>query len=152
MLWWRPATAWWDLVVGLRQDIGAGPERTYGLVGLKGTTPYRFHLEGDILAGERGQFGARLESDYEVLLTNRLILVPRAELQAYGKADPATGIGQGLSQLELGLRLRYEIRRELAPYVGVEWSGALGDTADLFREEGEDVRDTRFLAGLRFWF
>lgn len=152
LLWSKPIAAWWDLVGGLRQDAGTGPGRTYGLIGVQGIAPYRFHVEADLFAGERGQVGMRLESDYEVLLTNRLILVPRAELQAFGKDDTATGVGRGLSQLELGLRLRYEIRREFAPYVGVEWSGKFGDTADLAREAGEDVRDARVVAGLRFWF
>lgn len=152
LLWSKPIAAWWDLVGGLRQDIGTGPGRTYGLVGVQGTAPYRFHIEADLFGGERGQVGTRLESSYEILLTNRLIAQPRAELQAFGKDDAATGIGSGLSQLELGLRLRYEIRREFAPYVGVEWQGKFGDTADLARAAGESVRDTRFVAGLRFWF
>lgn len=152
LLWSRPVTAWWDLVGGLRQDAGIGPGRTYGLIGVQGLTPYRFHLEADLFGGERGQIGTRLESDYNVLITNRLILVPRAELQAFSKDDTATGIGSGLSELQLGLRLRYEIRREFAPYLGVEWSGKFGDTADLAEDADEDVRDTRFVAGLRFWF
>ena len=152
LLWLRPVAAWWDLVSGLRQDIGTGPGRTYGLIGVQGTAPYRFHVEADLFGGERGQVGARLESKYEILLTNRLILQPRAELQAFGKDDAATGIGSGLSQLELGLRLRYEIRREFAPYVGVEWNGKFGDTADLARDADGSVRDSRFVAGLRFWF
>jgi copper resistance protein B len=152
LLWSKPVTAWWDLVGGLRQDAGTGPGRTYGLIGVQGLTPYRFHLEADLFGGERGQVGARLESRYEILLTNRLFLQPRAELQAFAKDDTATGIGSGLSQLDLGLRLRYEIRREFAPYVGVEWSGKFGSTADLAEESGESVRDTRFVAGIRFWF
>jgi copper resistance protein B len=152
LLWSRPVTAWWDLVGGLRQDAGTGPGRTYGLIGLQGLAPYRFHVEADLFGGERGQVGTRLESRYEILLTNRLILQPRAELQAFGKDDSATGIGSGLSQLDLGLRLRYEIRRQFAPYVGVEWSGKFGDTADFASEADEPARDTRFVAGVRFWF
>ena len=152
LLWLKPVASWWDLVGGLRQDAGTGPGRTYGLIGVQGIAPYRFHIEADLLAGERGQIGARLESRYEILLTNRLIAQPRAELQAFGRDDAATGIGSGLRQLELGLRLRYEIRREFAPYVGVEWSRKFGATADLARDADESVRDTRFVAGLRFWF
>jgi copper resistance protein B len=152
LLWSKPVAAWWDLVAGLRQDAGTGPGRTYGLIGLQGLMPYRVHLEADLFAGERGQVGMRLDSDYTLLLTNRLILVPRAELQAFGKDDTATGTGSGLSRLEVGLRLRYEIRREFAPYLGLEWSGRFGDTADFARAAGEDVRDTRLVAGLRVWF
>jgi copper resistance protein B len=152
LLWSKPIAAWWDLVGGLRQDAGPGPGRSYGLIGLQGLAPYRVHVEADLYAGERGQVGARFESAYKLLLTNRLILVPRAELQAFGKDDAATRTGSGLSQLELGLRLRYEIRRELAPYVGVEWTGHYGDTADFAREDREAVRDARFVAGIRVWF
>lgn len=152
VLWSMPIDPWWDLVGGLRQDVGTGPGRTYGLIGVQGIAPYQFHIEADLFGGERGQAGTRVESQYEILLTNRLIAQPRVELQAFGKDDAATGIGSGLSKLELGLRLRYEIRREFAPYVGVEWSAKFGDTADIARDADESVRDTRFVAGLRFWF
>lgn len=152
LLWSKPLATWWDVVGGLRQDAGKGPGRTYGLVGVQGLAPYWFHIEADLFAGERGQIGTRLEASNDVLLTNRLILVPKAELQAFGKDDAATGIGSGLSQLELGLRLRYEIRREIAPYIGVEWTGTFGDTADFARADNEAVRDTRVVAGIRLWF
>ena len=152
LLWSKPVTAWWDLVAGLRQDAGTGPGRAYGLIGVKGLAPYRFRIEADLFGGEQGQFGTRLESDYEVLLTNRWILVPRAQLEAFARDDAATGVGSGLSQLELGLRLRYEIRREFAPYVGVEWSRKFGDTADFARDADASARNTRLVAGLRFWF
>lgn len=152
LLWSRPVAPWWDLVAGLRQDSGLGPARTYGVIGVQGLSPYRFQVEADLFVGERGQAGARVKSEYNVLLTNRLMLGPRAELQGFVKDDSATGVGSGLSTLELGLRLRYEIRREFAPYVGVEWTGKLGDTADLARESADLVRDTKFVAGLRLWF
>lgn len=148
----RYFSTWWEVVAGIRQDAGTGPGRTYGLVGVQGLAPYWFHVEADLFAGERGQVGARAEAQYEILLTNRLILQPRVELQAWAKDDDATGAGSGLSKAEAGLRLRYEIRRQFAPYVGAEWSGAFGDTADLAREADEDVRDIRLVAGLRFWF
>ena len=152
LLWSKPIAAWWDLVGGLRQDFGTGPGQPYGLIGVQGTAPYRFHIEADLFGGERGQVGTRLESTYEILLTNRLIAEPRAELQAFSKDDADLGIGSGPSQLEVGLRLRYEIRREFAPYVGVEWQGTFGDTADFAGDAGEPARDTRFVAGLRCWF
>ncbi|MEZ5566042.1 MAG: copper resistance protein B [Gammaproteobacteria bacterium] len=152
LLWWRPVATWWNVVGGLRQDAGTGPGRTYGLIGIEGLAPYWFHVEADLFGGERGQFGTRIESSYEVRLTNRLILTPRMELQAFSRDDEATGIGSGLSKLEAGLRLRYEIRREFAPYIGIEWTGSLGDTADMARTADEPVRDTHLVAGLRFWF
>lgn len=152
LLWWRPLAPFWNVVGGLRQDAGIGPGRTYGLVGIEGLAPGWFHVEADLFAGERGQVGTRLESSYEIRLTNRLILSPRVELTAYAKDDEATGIGSGLSSLDAGLRLRYEIRREFAPYIGVGWTGSFGDTADLARDAGAPVRDTFALAGLRFWY
>ncbi len=152
VLWWRPIAPFWNFVGGLRQDAGIGPGRTYALVGVEGLAPYWFHVEADLFGGERGQLGTRLESSYEIRLTNRLILSPRVELTAYSKDDEATGIGSGMSRLEAGMRLRYEFRREFAPYIGVEWNGLLDDTADLARAAGEPVRDTFVVAGLRFWY
>lgn len=152
LLAWRPITAWWNVVAGVRHDTGDGPARTYGLIGLQGLAPYRIGIDADLFAGEGGQVGTRLEAEYRLLLTNRLILVPRVELEAYARDDADTGIGAGLAALEGGFRLRYEIRREFAPYLGVEWSAALGETADLTRAAGGEVRDARFVAGLRVWF
>lgn len=152
LLWWRPVGAWWNLVTGLRHDTGGGPGRSYGLIGVQGTAPYRIGIEADLFAGERGQVGTRLEAEYRWLLTNRLILTPRLETQAFTRDDPATGIGAGVAKLEGGFRVRYEIRREFAPYVGVEWSASLGQTADLARAAGDPVRDARVVAGLRVWF
>jgi copper resistance protein B len=152
LLGWRPVGAWWNVVGGVRHDTGAGPSRTYALVGLQGTAPYRAGIDADLVAGEGGQFGARVEGEYRLLVTNRLILTPRVEVEAWGRDDAATGIASGLAGVEAGLRLRYEFRREFAPYLGVEWRTALGDTADLARAAGDDVRERRVVAGLRLWF
>jgi copper resistance protein B len=152
LLWWRPVGAWWNLVTGVRHNTGAGDARTYGLVGLQGTAPQRFGVRADLFAGERGQIGSRFEAEYRLLLTNRLIATPRFEAEAYAKDDEATGIGSGLAELTLGFRVRYEIRRQFAPYAGVEWTGSTGETADIARAAGEPVRDTRAVVGLRVWF
>ena len=114
--------------------------------------PYLFEVDGGIFIGESGQVGARLEAEYEYLLTQRLILSPEIEVDFYSKDDEAVGIGSGLSDLELGLRLRYEIRREFAPYIGVNWTKQFGQTADFARDEGEDTSDVQFVAGIRAWF
>ena len=95
---------------------------------------------------------AMKEAEYELLLTQRLILQPRAELTAYGKDDAVNGLGSGLSDVALGLRLRYEFSRQFAPYVGVEWNGTFGATADQARANGDATKDTRYVAGIRFWF
>jgi len=152
LLWWRPLTARWDLVLGIRQDLEPGSPRSYVAAGVQGLAPGWIHVEATAYFGERGQSAASMKAGPELLLTNRLILAPQVELEAYGRDDEANGIGSGLGEVTAGLRLRYEIRREVAPYVGVEWSGKLGDTGDLAREAGESVRDARWVAGLRTWF
>jgi copper resistance protein B len=152
LLWWQPLTSRWNLVAGLRQDLEPASARTYAAVGVEGLAPGWVHVDATAYAGEGGQTGIALKAGPELLLTNRLILAPLAELDAWGRDDAANGIGNGLARITLGLRLRYEIRRKFAPYVGVEWAGKLGDTAELAREADESVRDARWLAGLRAWF
>lgn len=151
-LYGRAIARWWDLVVGLRQDVRPGPGRTWAAVGIQGLAPYWFEVEATAYIGESGRTHLRLESEYELLLTNRLVLQPLVEVDIYGKSDPARGLGAGVSTLDAGLRLRYEIRRELAPYVGVTWNRKFFGTADLAKAEGEDISGTRFAVGVRVWF
>jgi copper resistance protein B len=151
-LYGRAIARWWDLVLGARQDAHPGPARTWAAVGLQGLAPYWFEVEATAYIGESGRTHVRLESEYELLLTNRLVLQPMVEVDIYGKADPGRGIGAGLSSMDAGLRLRYEIRREFAPYVGVTWSRRFFDTADLATAEGEDPSAARLALGLRLWF
>lgn len=152
LLWGRPVAAWWDFVAGARLDTGSGPSRTYAALGVQGVAPQWLYTEATAYLGEGGQLGLRLKWDHDWLITNRAIVSGRIEGDAWSHDDERVGIGSGFADLSLGLRLRYEIRREIAPYVGVEWSGLFGDTADFARAAGEDVRETRFVAGLRFWF
>lgn len=152
LLYGRLVATWWDLVVGVRHDFGPGPDRTWGAIGLQGLAPYWFEVEATAYIGEGGRTQLRLETEYELLLTNRVVLQPLVEVDLYGKADPERGIGSGLSDMDLGLRLRYEIRRELAPYVGVVWSRKFFGTADRVREAGEDPQDVRLAVGARLWF
>ena len=139
-------------MAGARLDTGAGPSRTYAALGLQGLAPQWLHIEATAYLGEAGQAGLHLQGDYDWLITNRVILTARLEGDAWSDDDERAGIGSGLSDVSAGLRLRYEIRREFAPYVGVEWQGLLGDTADLARGAGEPVRDTHLVAGVRIWF
>ncbi len=151
-LYGRAIARWWDLVVGVRQDVRPGPARTWAAVGIQGLAPYWFEVEATAYLGESGRTHFRLESEYELLLTNRLILQPLIEAEIYGKADPERGIGAGLSSLDTGLRLRYEIRRELAPYVGVTWNRKFFGTADRAKAEGEQTSGARLVLGMRVWF
>jgi copper resistance protein B len=152
VLWDRNIARWWSLQAGARQDFGEGPSRTWAALGVQGLAPYWFDVEATFYVGEEGRTAARLRTECDLLLTQRLILQPEAELNAYGKADPARQIGSGVSDLDLGLRLRYEFRREFAPYVGVSWRKLFGETADQARSAGAGASDVQFLAGLRIWF
>jgi copper resistance protein B len=152
VLWDHTFARWWSLQAGGRQDFGGGPARTWAALGVQGLAPYWFDTEATFYVGEAGRTAARLKTEYDLLLTQRLILQPEGEANLYGKADPARQLGSGLSDLEIGLRLRYEVRREIAPYIGVVWSRSFGRTADLIRESGGDASDVQFVAGLRAWF
>ncbi|HUN76488.1 MAG TPA: copper resistance protein B [Steroidobacteraceae bacterium] len=149
--WDRIVTRWWSVQVGAREDVSGGPSRTWVGVGLEGLAPEWLHVEATLYAGESGRTAARLWSTYDVLITQRLILQPELEANLYGKADPARHLGSGLSDLEAGLRLRYEFRREIAPYVGVVWQRLCGDTADFARTSAERTGGAEFTAGIRVW-
>jgi copper resistance protein B len=151
-LYCRSVARWWDVVAGVRHDFGEGPSRTFAAIGVVGLAPYKFDVEATAYIGESGQTAARFEAEYDTLLTNRLILQWLVEADLYGKDDARRGIGSGLSTVEAGLRLRYEFTRKFASYLGVVWERAYGTTADFRREEGDDIDDTRFVAGLRIWF
>lgn len=152
LLWGHSIGRWWDIVAGVRQDFRPGPTQSWTAFGVQGLAPYRFELEATAYVGEGGRTSARLGAEYDVLITNRLILQPLIEINWYGKGDPARGFGPGLSSAETGLRLRYEFRREVAPYIGLVREGTFGGTADLLRAAGGDTRDTRLVAGIRLWF
>jgi copper resistance protein B len=150
--WARPVARWWNQVIGARHDFEPGASRTWLAFGVEGTAPYQFHVQATGYLGVQGRTAVRLETEYDLLLTNRLILQPRMELNAYGKADRNRGIGSGLSDLDVGLRLRYELRREVAPYLGVAWVNRFGSTADIARANGEDAHELQAFAGLRVWY
>ncbi len=152
LLYGRSIGPWWDVVAGVRQDFQPESPQTWAAFGIQGMALYAFEAEATAFIGENGQTAARLEGDYDILLTNRLILQPTAEANFYGKNDPERDVGSGLANTEVGLRLRYEIVRQFAPYIGVTWSRSYGNTADLIRDEGGDVSEARFVAGIRMWF
>jgi copper resistance protein B len=152
LLWDRIVTRWWSVQAGIRQDFGEGPSRTWAAVGVQGLAPYFFDVEATAYVGENGRTAARISSEYDLLLTQRLVLQPEAELNLYGKDDPERRIGAGLSDVQIGLRLRYELRREIAPYAGLVWTRRFGKSANFARAAGEDPNDFQALAGLRIWF
>nr|WP_275087172.1 copper resistance protein B [Pseudomonas syringae] len=151
-LWGHSISPWWDVVAGARQDFKPGAPQTWAAFGLQGQAISDLDIEASAFIGEAGQTAARLEADYDLQLTNNLVLQPTAELNFYGKNDPQRGNGSGLSTSEFGLRLRYEITPQFAPYVGVSWDRSYGKTADYAREDDEDTQDARLVVGVRMWF
>lgn len=151
-LYSRAIDPWWNFQAGIRHDFRPDPERTHLVVGIQGLAPYWFEVDGSIFLSDKGDLTARVEAEYDQRITNRLILQPAVELELSAQDVPEIGIGSGLSSIEAGLRLRYEIAPEFAPYVGVEYERAFGDTADFRRAEGEEAGDWRLLAGIRSWF
>lgn len=151
-LYSRAVAPFWDLQLGVKHDFAPHPARTSGVIGIQGLARYWFEVDAAAFVSEDGDVSARVEAEYDLLLTQRLVLQPRAELNFAIQDVDELGIGSGLSTAELGLRLRYEIKREVAPYVGVSWSRKVGETARFARAEGEDAGVVSLVAGLRLWF
>ena len=151
LLYGRAVAPYWDLQVGWKRDLQPRPMRDWLAVGLQGLAPYFFEVDSTLyLASSRASL--QFEAEYELLLTQRLILSPRVELVLNSYNEDRTGQGNGLATAEAGLRLRYEIHREFAPYLGVHFERAYGNTADFRREEGEDRGDVYVVLGVRAWF
>jgi copper resistance protein B len=152
MLYGRQVSRWWDVVGGIRQDFRPGPAQSWAAIGIQGLAPYRFEIEATGYIGAAGRTHAKFEVEYELLLTNRLIAQPLAEIALFGKSDPERGLGAGLSTTDIGVRLRYEVKPELAPYAGVVWRNKWGKTADLAEGAGAETRGAGLVTGLRLWF
>lgn len=151
-LWSRAIAPWFDFQAGVRYDFRPQPERGHLVVGLQGLVPYRFELDSALFLSEEGDVTARTEAEYDLRITQRLILQPRVELNAALSDDPEIGLASGVNNTELELRLRYEVRREFAPYIGISWEQLYGGTADLARDEGEPTSVTSLVLGVRAWF
>jgi len=151
-LYSRAIDPWFNLEAGVRHDIRPDPRRTYAVVGIEGLAPYWFEVSAQAFLSNRGDAHLRLEGSYDQRISQRLILQPAAEINVAAQDVPELGIGSGVSDVELGLRLRYEFVREFAPYVGVNWERKLGDTARFARADGERASATSLVMGVRFWF
>jgi len=152
LLWTRSFARWWDVVAGARTDFAPGSDKHWAAFGVHGLAPYRFDLEATAFLSDGGDSAARIEADYDLLITSRLILQPQLELNWFGQSDLSRGYGSGLSSGEAALRLRYEMRREVAPYVGLVHERLWGETADAARAAGRDPDDTSLVAGIRLRF
>ena len=155
-LYSRLISPFWDFQAGVRHDRtwGRGPDRdrTFLVLGLEGLAPYWFELEPTLFVSEDGDISARLTASYDLLLTQRLVLQPRLDLNAAVEDVPEFGLGSGFNDIEIGLRLRYDLRRQFSPYIGVTWRRALGETAGMARRAGDDISTTSLVFGLRTWF
>ena len=150
-LYSKAITPFFDLQAGVRQDV-AGPNTTYGVIGVQGLAPYLYEVDAALFLSHRGDVTARVEAEIDQRITQRLIVQPRAEINFSAQDIPHLGVGAGFDKVEAGLRLRYEIVREFAPYIGVEQSWKLGRSATFARASGEDPSVTNYVVGIRFWF
>ena len=156
-LWSRAIDPWFDFQAGIRQDFAAGPNRTHLVLGVQGLAPYWFEIDSALFVSNKGDVTGRIEAEYDLRLTQQLILQPLVEVDFALQSIAELGIGAGVTMAEIGARLRYELfpgsgPAVIAPYLGVEYERAFGDTADLRRADGEDAGDLRLLVGLRTWF
>ena len=155
-LYSRLLTPYWDIQAGVRYDrqLGPGPnlQRAHLVIGFEGLAPYWWEMEPVLFISEDGDVSARVGASYDLLLTQRLILQPQVEVNLAASTVEEWGVGSGLGDVSVDLRLRYEIRRGFAPYLGVSWFQRFGATADLARNEGADVAELAILGGVRIWF
>lgn len=151
VLYARRVSPFWYLQGGLRTEPRPGPTQNYGVLAIQGLAPLWFNVEASAFF-RGGTLSGRLEAEYDQYLTQRLVLQPRIETNFSGSAEPARGVGRGINDVELGLRLRYEIKREIAPYLGVVWKRKVGDTADIARGVGQETTERGIVAGLRIWY
>lgn len=152
LLYSRAIGPYFNAQAGVRQDFGPGADRTYATIGFEGLAPYWFEVEGALFLSDKGDLLGRFEAEYDQRITQKLVLQPAAEVSFALQDVPESGIGAGVSDVALGLRLRYEIVKEFAPYVGVEWSRKLGDTARFARVAGEGAESTSLVVGVKTWF
>ena len=152
VLYSRAWTPFFDWQAGLRHDTDPEPSRSSLVLGIQGLAPQWFEIDAAMFLSEDGDLSARLEAEYDLLLTQRLVFQPRFEVEAAAGSVPELGIGSGLGSTELGVRIRYEFSRKFAPYLGVNWTKLYGDTADLARAAGESDSDTSAIIGIRLWY
>ncbi|MEN2980498.1 copper resistance protein B [Tistrella bauzanensis] len=152
LLYSRRISDFFDAQAGVRYDLEPGPERGFGVFALQGLAPYWFEVDASAFVSNKGELSARFEAEYDLLITQKLILQPTAEVNLAAQSVRERGIGSGINDVELGLRLRYEIERSFAPYIGISWERKIGETADFARDEGEDIDNLSFVTGIRFSF
>ena len=152
LLYSRAIAPYWDVQVGLRKEFLPRDSQTWGVIALQGLAPYFFEVDASLFFNDDGETALRLESEYEIMLSQRWVLAPEFEANINGFNNQARATGSGLSDVEAGLRLRYEWRREINPYIGITWEKSFGNSADFAKAEGEEISHTQFVIGLRAWY
>ena len=150
-LYSRAVGAFFDLQAGVRLDLEPGT-RGHLVIGVEGLAPYMFHVDGALFVSDQGDVTARMEAEYDQRITQRVFVQPRIEIELSAQDITDRGIGAGITKIEPGVRMRYEFKPEFAPYVGLEYEAALGETADIIRANGEDPDGVKIVMGLRTWF
>ncbi len=151
-LYSRAIAPYWDFQLGVRSDINPKPTRDWIVVGFQGLAPYFYEIDSALFIGDSGRIGLRLQAEYEILFTQKWILTPEIELNFHSKEDTELAIGSGLSDSQIGIRLRYEFKREFAPYFGVNWNNKFGKTATFAEDSGIKAKDSQVVIGIRAWF
>lgn len=152
LLYSKAIEPYWDIQYGIKKDFKPTPSRVWGVVAIKGVAPYLIEVDASAFIGKSGRTALRLDAEYEYMFSQKLVLSPEVEINIFGKDDEATSTGKGLSNIDVGLRLRYELSREFAPYIGINWGKKYGNTATFVGNEGEDIEDAQLVTGVRFWF
>lgn len=152
LLYSRAVAPYTDIQAGVRYDFRPNPSRTYFTAGVQTIFPYWFQFESALFISNKGELVGRVEGSYDLLLTQQLVLQPWVELNFAAQNSADIGVGSGLSDAELGLRLRYEIRREFAPYIGISYDQKVGNTAQYAKAAGKETGSTKFVLGIRTWF
>lgn len=152
LLYARSISTYFNLQAGARYDFGNMPSRGWAVFGIEGLAPYYFEVGVHAFVSSGGHLAARIDGSHDFFVTQRLVLQPQMEINFYSKSDTRRGTGSGLSDLDSGLRLRYEITREFAPYIGVTYESKFGGTADLAKAAGERTDNLRLAVGVRMWF
>lgn len=147
-----PFLRYFDAQAGVRYDLDSDPGRTWGAIGIEGLAPHFFEFASTFYFSDRSRFAGKITGSYDLLITQRLIAQPQIEMDFYSKRDPSRGVGSGLSDLDTGLRIRYEISRKLAPYIGIAYTQTFGEAATFTRDEAGIVHDPRFIFGVRVWY
>jgi len=151
VLYSRAFTPWWEVVAGVRFDARPQPSHTWLAIGVQGLAPQTIDVQATAYVGQSGHLAARIEVEHDMHVTQRLVFQPLVELSLSGKDDQDRGIGAGLSTGEVGFRVRYEFKRELAPYTGVVWHRKLFGTGDAARAAGKDAGGWHLVGGFRWW-